>query len=315
MPKLPFGFSKRIPGPLLIIGYVHGLLAAMMTSPVLRSHRLQGFGVALLLAAFAIVFAFRGTYRGHVTPFGEGIAPLARQGARNLASQIPAYKETGLNPIVVFPFAGPKGTRLADEVRGAIDARGAYDVIGQGAVEAFFRGMNIDLPKLSEEDARKYAIGLGAKAFVTGGVIEIDETANPPVLSFRAVFAATEGDFRQEFTIPAPGETLHADSTQAASRESGGVLAAFFGILGRTAAYLALCLATPFLLYPLTSNLLARNSNTTNAIMLPGYAVADTLILWMVLGVGALILAIGFLAALWLNYCACEWIERRRAGA
>jgi len=290
-------------------------LPRLILSPrnILRDH-LEGFLLAILLFGFIIaVFGIAsrlGWNRSHVTPFDARTAPMVRQAARQFADEIPSWKETGLNPIVVYPFTGPKGHVLADALRDAIDAAGIYDVIGKGAIEATLRGLNIDDPQFSETEARRVARRHNAKAFVTGVITEVDSRSGTPVLSFKAVFAATDGDFRWEFDFPSPKSNSYAPETPA---EKPGV--SFPGLLGMGAAFLALCLATPFLLYPLSRNLLARDSNTTNAVMLLGYALADTAALWLIWGWGPVAVGVGFLVALWLNYSACEWLERWRAGA
>ncbi|MCL2000723.1 MAG: hypothetical protein FWG74_04745 [Planctomycetes bacterium] len=266
-------------------------------------------GIAILLFLFAMFVFMRGSYRGHVTPFGERIAPLVQEGANELARQIPSFKETKLNPVVVFPFAGPKGARLADEIRKALDARGAYDVIGQGAAESFIRNLNIDLPQLPEEETRKYAAKLGAKAFVTGLITEMDEMEDPPAFSFQAVFAATNGEFRREFSISA----LTAPYANALPVDGGGrsVGNTLLNAIWNIVAYFALCLATPLLLYPITRNLLVRRDNFVNGLMLLGYSVADTLVLGIAWGAGPWTTAGGFTVAVWLNYIVCDLLERK----
>jgi hypothetical protein len=283
---------------------------------ILRDH-LEGFLLAILLFGFIIVVfgvASRlGWNRSHVTPFDTRTTPLAEQAARQFADEIPAWRQTGLNPIVIYPFTGPKGHILADALRDAIDAAGIYDVIGKGAVEATLRGLNIDDPQFSETDARRVARRHNAQAFVTGTITELDSRSGTPTLAFKAVFAATDGDFRWEFAYPSPTSTKYASEV---SPKGAGI--SFLGILGMGVAFLSLCLATPFLLYPLTRNLLGRDSNLANAVMLFGYALADVIALRVALWDGrggwiAFLIAVGFVVALWLNYCVCSWLEREKA--
>ena len=293
-------------------------LPRIILSPrsILRDH-LEGFLLAIILLGFIIVaygVASRfGWNRSHVTPFDAHTAPVVQQAARQFADEIPSWKVTGLNPIVVYPFTGPKGHVLADALRDSIDASGIYDVIGKGAIDATLRGLNIDDPQFSETDARRVAARHNAKAFVTGAITELDSRSGTPTLSFKAVFAATDGDFRWEFTYPSPASTKYAAE---ASTKGAGL--SFLGILGMGVAFLALCLSTPFLLYPLTRNLLGRDSNLANAVMLFGYALADVIALRLMLGGGqggwiALAISVGFVVALWLNYCACSWLDREKA--
>ena len=134
---------------------------------------------------------------------------------------------------------------------------------------------------------------------------------------FRAVFAATEGDFRWEFNFSSPTSTTAPASGTFADDPSPADGWGFWGFLGLAAAFLVLCAATPLLLYPLTRNLLARDSNMANLLMLLAYAAADTVALCLVLGGpgggwGVLVIAISFVVALWLNFLVCSRLESRR---
>jgi len=263
-----------------------------------------------VLALTLLFLLWQGSYRGHVTNFGERTAPMARQAAQEMADRLPPWRESGLNPVVVLPFVGPKGHRLADKVREAIDARGVYDVIGQGKMEASLRSLDLDFPKLaSEEEARGYAANIGAQAVVLGRIIDLDETSDPPVLSFRVIFAATEGEFRWEAEFTASAE--EAIARLPGSGSNGGVATRFLSVLGKTMAFLAFCLATPLLLFPLTRSFLARGNNVANGCMLLFYAVANTLLLALTWGGGMWAMVVSFLTALWLNYIVCDRLDRR----
>jgi len=257
--------------------------------------------------------------RGHVTPFDDRTAPVAARAAKQFASEIPPYKETQLNPVVVFPFTGPKGHILADMIRDAVDAAGLYNVVGKDEVESTLRKFNFEGPPVSESDARNAAAGNNPKAaaFVTGDILELDSRPDAPVLVFRAVFAATEGDFRWEFNFPSPTSTTAPAAGAFVDDPPPAAGWGFWGFLGLVGAFLALCAATPVLLYPLTRNLLARDSNLANFLMLLAYAAADTLALHRVIhgprGIwGVFIIAVSFVVALWLNFLVCSRLENRR---
>ena len=277
------------------------------------------FTIALLAAVFLFGVFWFGYFRGHVTPFDIRTAPLAERAARQFADAIPPYKETGLNPVIVFPLAGPKGARLADIIRDVLDASQLYDVKGKDQVESLLRDMEIDNPPLSEAEAGQYAKRRGAQAFIVGGVNEINARVDPPVLAFHVVFAAVEGGFRWEFDWPPSAPDLAAPDPVSGpdAAPAAGAVKWFFAFLGACAAFMILCLVTPYLLHPLTANLLARDNNAVNALMLLGYALADSAVLRLLLGgghggwgTGAVV--VGFVAALWLNYHVCSRLERRK---
>lgn len=266
------------------------------------------------ITAYVVVIVLFASYRGYVTPFGKNTAALADHAALYVATSLPDYKESGLNPVLVIPFTGPKGAVMADLVRDAIDSTSRYDIIGKGIIEETMRSLKVDLSARDAEDARRVGKKVSAAAVITGDILQVDDAANPPILVFKAIMAEVNGDRTWKVDFPGTSGILPAPPQFSMGPWARSIA---FTVLAAV-AYVLAALATPLVLFPVTRNILARESNSANALMLTVYSLVDSAALFLFVNPDfslwkwVLLAILGFVVALWLNFLSCTLVERWR---
>ena len=315
---------------------------------------IAGFALSLIKSKFVLgmisgwvlILLLFATYRGHESNFVDRLEPVADRIAGSIASGIPVANDTGFDSVYIFPFKGPNGSVMADYIRDAVKETNKYSVVGSGIIENSLRFIQIDLPKMNQQEALEYGKKMGVGGVIVGKVEQIDAAVNPPVLAVSMKLVSVEDSekswpvysYSPKSNLPRSngskivGQTgedktiteinanskgnrivIPVDGNATDTVENGWIDLLILGL-----GFVVTSLFTPLILYPLTKHILSNETNLSTASLLGVYALINCVVLSIVVSInplsafGSAIIVVSFAVSLWLNYISCSFIERIR---
>ncbi len=217
--------------------------------------------------------------------------------------------------LLLLPLHGDSTEHLRMMLHGAIAESGKYTLVKPGVLAKRLANLGLDLPTpRTVESAGMLAKTLPGDLALWGEVETwkpaSSSGAEPAAMAFTLYLFDNGKPIWQRRLDLAEGSTPEGDATM----PPGGL--DWSGLLLRLGAWLALVLALPFLLWPVTGDLIRRRDNNANALMLGLYSLISLAGAWLLCrgllaGAGlAVTLVLAFLAAAGLLYLLCSWMEK-----